>query len=281
MKKYLVVLMALLVSSNLYAKESGFSLSTALVGMSMDYREYDDNNVILDSEKSTSNTGALFGPDLGFSYTKVLESGNYAELGVHFMIVSGETEYVGALFTSGEGYGSYRGTTKNIVFDTDIDYRFTHVFNSGFSLNYGMGVGYRSWRRELSSVQIEDYKWVSLRPQIGVLYTISMFSVGLDLEYQYGLNPKMTILADSENPDTTVNLGGANIIQICVPFTFSVHENVDLFIEYIYENQIIDKSDTAPYLYYDKYGQLKNGMIHEPKSTANNSYAKFGAVFKF
>lgn len=276
MKKYLVILLALLLSSTVYAKESGYSVSTALVGMSMDYREYDDNDKILDSEKSTANSGALIGLDLGFAYTKVLDSGNYAMLGANMKVLSGETEYVGSLLTSSSGYGSYIGTTKNVIFDTAIDYRFSHVLQGGFALNYGLGIGYRSWRRELSPSQVEVYKWFSIRPQVGALYTISRFSVGLDVEYQYGLNPQMDILANSENKETSVNLGGANILQVCLPFTLSVHEKVDLFVAYTYQHQVIGKSDSTPYVI--------NGTeysILEPKSTANNQYAKFGATFKF
>ena len=276
MKKYLVILALLLISSIAYAKESAYSISTALIGMSMDYREYDDNDKILDSEKSTTNSGALVGLDLGFAYTKVLKSGNYAELGGYMRVLSGETQYVGSLLTSSSGYGSYVGATKNTLFDTAMDYKFSHVLQGGFALNYGLGIGYRSWRRELSPSQIEVYRWFSIRPHVGALYTISKFSVGLDAEYQYGLNPKMDILANSENAETSVNLGGANILQISVPFNLAVHEKVDLFVVYTYENQVIDKSDTTPYVI-----DGKQYSILEPKSTANNQYAKFGATFKF
>ena len=279
MKLLLVMLVVFL--SVVQAKENKFSLSTALVGMNMDYREYDDNNVIQDSEKSTLNTGLMLGVDLNFAYKKLLDGRNYAKLSAGFRVISGETEYVGSLLNSNKGYGSYVGTTKNIVFDSDVNYRFSHVFNGGFTLSYGIGVGYRSWRRELSVTQIEVYKWLSIRPQVGVIYAISIFSVGLDVEYQYGLNPQMTILSTSENPDTTVNLGAANILQISLPFKVSLNKNIDLFTEYTYENQIIKKSNMANYLVYDKYGQLVNGEILEPRSEAYNQYIKFGAIFKF
>jgi len=278
--KLLLVLFVVFISV-VQAKENDFSLSAALVGMNMDYREYNDNSQILDSEKSTLNTGSMLGIDLNFAYMKVLDGRNYAKMGVGFRVISGETEYVGSLLNSNKGYGSYIGTTKNIVFDSDVNYRFSHVFNGGFTLNYGMGVGYRSWRRELSVTQIEVYKWLSIRPQVRVIYAISIFSVGLYVEYQYGLNPQMTILSNSVNPDTTVKLGAANILQISLPFKFAVNKKMDLFAEFIYEKQIIKKSDTANYLVYDEYGKLVNKQILEPKSEAYNQYIKFGAIFKF
>ena len=273
-------------STSLLAKESGFSLSTALIGMNMDYREYgvtdgDGDGVydgakslekILDSEKSNSNIGPLVGVDIYFGYKKVLESGNYGELGLNFMIVSGETEYVGSYSRSPDGYGSVVDRTKNIVIDTDVDYKFSYVLNDSFTVSYGMGVGYRLWRRELSATQIEVYKWISIRPHIGSTYTVSKFSIGMDVEYQYAINPKMIILENANHSDRTVNLGGANIVQISIPFEVAINDNVGLFVKYTYENQIIGKSNQLIF---------SNGSLWEPRSEANNYYIKLGATFKF
>jgi len=270
MKKNIVILLLFVMNVTLYAKESGYSLSAAFVGMSMDYREYDDNDKILDSEKS-----ALFempGAEAKLVYTKVLESQNYAQLGANLMILNGETEYVGAYIGSGLGYGSLVSRTKNVIFDTDIDYRFTHVYDMGLELSYGFGLGYRSWRRELSPTQVEIYSWYSVRPKIGLAYSLGDFYLGVLLEYQYGINPKMSI----NNPNVEVNLGSADIIRVCVPFRYEITYNLDIFVEYIVERQTIGKSNSA---YFDSAGTTYE--IWEPKSTANNQYAKFGATFKF
>lgn len=285
MKRMLLILLVFL-STSLLAKESGFLLSTAFVGMNMDYREYgvtDANGYgvydgakslekILDSEKSNSNIGPLVGVDIYFGYKKVLESGHYGELGLNFMIVSGETEYVGSYNGSPDGYGSVVERTKNIVIDTDVDYKFSYVLNDSFTVSYGMGVGYRLWRRELSATQIEVYKWMSVRPHIGGVYSMSRFSLGMDLEYQYALNPQMTILGNGNSPDLTVNLGGANIVQVSIPFEVAISDSIDLFLKYTYENQIIGKSNQIT---------LVNGRLWEPRSEANNNYIKIGATFKF
>jgi len=270
MKKYLVVLALLVINLTLYAKESGYSLSTALVGMSMDYREYDDNDKILDSEKS-----ALYempGAEFKLLYTKVLKSQNYAQIGAKFMLLNGETEYVGAYIGSGLGYGSLVSRTKNMIMDTDIDYMFTHVYGSGLEFSYGADIGYRYWRRELSPTQVEIYSWFSIRPKIGISYCKNFVHVGLFAQYQYGINPKMSI----NNPDVEVNLGAADIIQIQIPIVFSINDSLDISIENVIERQYIGKSDSA----YFTDG-TRTYKIWEPKSTAYNHYLKFGATFKF
>jgi len=270
MKRYLLVLTLLVMNVALYAKESGYSLNTALVGMSMDYREYDDNDKILDSEKS-----ALYempGAEFKLVYTKVLESQNYAQLGVKFMLLNGETEYVGSYIGSGFGYGSLISRTKNMIMDTDIDYMFTHVYESGLEFSYGAGLGYRSWRRELSPTQVEIYSWFSIRPKVGVSYSKNFVYVGVFAEYQYGINPKMSI----NNPNVEVNLGSADIIQIHIPVVFSINDSLDISVENVIERQYIGKSDSA---YFTEAGRTYE--IWEPKSTAYNNYLKFGATFKF
>ena len=270
MKKYLVVLVFLVINATLSAKESGYSLNTALVGMSMDYREYDDSDKLLDSEKSALNE--MPGVEFKLVYTKVLESKNYAQLGAKFMLLNGETEYVGAYIGSGLGYGSLVSRTKNMILDTDIDYMFTHVYGNGLEFSYGAGIGYRSWRRELSPSQVEIYTWLSVRPKIGLAYSKKFFYMGILAEYQYGINPKMSI----NNPDVEVNLGGADIIQIHIPIVFSINDSLDVSVETVIERQNIGKSDSA----YFTDG-TSTYEIWEPKSTAYNNYLKVGATFKF
>ena len=283
---YFISLIMSLFVMNLNARESGYSISAAFVGMNMDYREYgvtDANGYgiyngpknlekILDSEKSNAATGLMIGADIDLGYKKVLESGNYAEVKLSGIFTNGETEYVGSYIGSPDGYGSEVNSTKNIVMDIDIDYKFSHVLNNTLTLSYGMGFGYRLWRRELNAAQIEVYKWMSFRPHIGTIYRISKFSLGINIEYQYAINPEMTILGNVNQSDLTVNLDGANIVQISIPFEVALYDNVDLFVIYTYENQIIGKSDQL---------QLSNGSLWEPRSEANNQYLKLGATFKF
>lgn len=274
MKKSLLVLCALLMNLTLYAKENTFEASAAIVGMSMDYREYDDKSLILDSEESKFHE--ISGLDLGFDYAYALTPKLYIGIETDISYVSGKTKYVGAFLTSGSGYGSLVSTTQNSVLDTSVAAIITHMIHNNLSIAYGVGVGQHAWRRELSSSQVEIYSWYALRPQANIQYSIADFVFAFGLEYQYGLNPKMTILADSLNPETTVNLGSANILQASLPVYYKITDNIALFIEYTYAYQKIEKSDTASYVINGTQYQ-----IFEPASTANNQYLKFGATFKF
>ena len=108
-------------------------------------------------------------------------------------------------------------------------------------------------------------------------YNFSYFKIGAKLEYQYGINPQMDILSNHENhSDATVDLGSANIVQVSFPIRHEVNEMVDMYFEYVYEHQIIEKSNAVPYV----IGGV-DALIYEPASTANNNYLKFGATFKF
>jgi len=274
MKKSLLIFMALLMSLTLYAKESSFAVSAAIVCMSMDYREYDDKSVILDSEESKFHEVA--GLNLVFDSAYELNPKLLIGLETDISYVSGETKYVGAFLTSGAGYGSLVSTTQNSVFDTSVAAIITHIVQHNLSIGYGVGVGQHVWRRELSSSQVEIYSWYSLRPQANIQYSIADFVFAFGLEYQYGLNPTMTILADSLNPKTTVNLGSANILQASLPVSYKITDRMALFMEYTYAYQKIEKSDTAPYVINGTQYQ-----ILEPASTANNQYLKFGVTFKF
>lgn len=276
MKQFLLIVL-FLVSISLSAKESGYSLSVALVGMSMDYREYDDAGVILDSEKSAFNE--LGGAEGKLVYTKVLANENYAQLGINVSYLRGTTEYIGSLLNPNgpsNPYGSYVSVTANALLNISVNYNFVYTFDNSFELGYGFGFGYNSWRRELSASQIEIYRWYSVRPNILVNYHIYDFRLGVKLEYQYGINPKMDILANAENSDTTVNLGSANTFEIILPITYSINKKLEIFCAYVYSYQDIEKSNVVPYII--------NGStigVLEPDSTAHNQFMKLGATFKF
>jgi hypothetical protein len=275
MKKIVLAIALLsLFGSVSYAQESGYSLSAALVGMKMDYREYDQNDLILDSEKS--DVTDIIGSEFRLAYRQTQESENIAEIGVDFQVLGGETEYVGSLISSGLGYGSYVGKTHNVIYDMAIDYRFSFIYENGLNLNCGLGLGYRYWRRELSAYQVEVYSWYSVRPQLGISYKIENFSIGILGEYQYGFETTMDILENSENSQKSVKLGFADIIELNIPIEYTLSENLDVFMHYTYQQQRIGASNVIPYVIN---GSVEN--IYEPKSTANNQYIKLGIRLKF
>ena len=265
----LFVIMSLVVM-NVSAKESGYSISAAVVGMSMDYREYDDAGKILDSEKSKFNE--ILGGEIDIVYTSVLESENYAQLGLDINYLNGETEYLGAYIDSGLGYGSLVSRTKNTIFDIEVDYMFTLIYKSGFEFAYGFGLGYREWKRELSPQQIEIYSWYSVRPKMSFAYSLLDLQLAALVEYQYGFTTTMSI----SNPDLRLNLNGSNIVRVTVPLTYSITSSFDIYVAYVLEQQVIGKSDSE--YFSDGINLYK---IWEPDSTANNQYTKFGMTFKF
>lgn len=272
--RYMKLLSALLFSTVLSAQETGYSLSVAGVGMSMDYSEYLEDGELSNTEESDLN--GIMGIELGIAYTEVLESKNYTQIGLNFQILAGETQYTGGIIGSGLGYGSYLSATKDVVFDIEAEYKYNYILSDELEVSYGIGLGYREWYRELSPYQIEIYSWFSLRPKIGLTYNIDAFSIGGNLEYQYALNPEMVILANAENPDTTVSLGSGDIIEFSIPLKYAYSETINLFVEYTYQYQNIEESNKVDYIHGGS-----PVLIWEPRSEAYNQYLKFGAEFKF
>lgn len=263
--KFIAVLSIL--ATTIYAKNSGLVGSVALVGMAMDYKEYDTSGTLVDSEKSEiTDIGGVEG-SLGYVFDATRIS--YNEVGINLMIIGGETTYKGSLLASSNPYGSVVSKTQNTIVDTDIYYKRANHISERFELDYGIGFGYRSWERALSASQIETYKWYSFRPMIGGKFFLSdEVSIGLFMEYQFGINPTM-----SENThDFNFDLGGADIFELSLPIAYKFSKKIDIFFEYTYQKQTIKKSNeivSGSYYYY------------EPDSTAHNQYIKLGLAFKF
>jgi len=272
--KYMKLLSALIFATVLSAQETGYSLSVAGVGMSMDYSEYLEDGELFNTEESDLN--GIAGLELKLAYIEVLENNYYSKIGFNFELLAGETQYTGGIIGSGLGYGSYLSATTDVIFDIEAEYIYNYILNDEFEISYGIGLGYREWYRELSPYQIEVYSWLSLRPKIGLTYNLNAFSIGGNLEYQYALNPEMVLLANFENPNTTVDLGSGNIFEFSIPLKYVYNETTNLFLEYTYQYQTIAESNKVPYIH-----QGNQVLVWEPRSEAYNQYIKFGAEFKF
>jgi len=255
-----LLLLSLIIGS-LYAQKVEYQLS--LVGMSMDYREYDRAGVILDSEASEFSD--ISGAEV--SYRFYLNDENCFEAA--FLGISGETKYVGAYIGSGLPYGSVVSTTQNTIYDVSFGYHGKKELQKGFALLGGLSLGYRFWERELSVTQIEDYYWLSLRANAGVGYSYKNFSIAVKGEYQYGIDPQMSASGFSED----FQLASANIIKATVPIQYSITDHIALSCEYVYEYQKIEESNIV----FDARG---NGYL-EPDSNAYNQYVKFGVILKY
>ncbi|WP_297442972.1 hypothetical protein [Sulfurimonas sp.] len=264
--KIFIILVLLVI--HLSAKEEGSRYSVGLVGMSMDYREYDDNNQILDSEKS--DLSGIIGVELGMDYIVNTSAQDYSQVGLHLTTLWGTTEYVGALLNNGGGYGSVVSSSVNTILDVEGEYLYGVRIANNFDAIAGGSVGYRSWRRELSSYQVEVYSWAYLNPEIGLDFTATRdISLRLLLGYKYGLSPIMTATGIKDN----FELGSADTFHLSLNSQFNIDETTSLFIEYLYENQVITKSNIV-------YSSDGTGYL-EPDSNANNQYLKFGVAFKY
>ncbi len=239
----------------------------SLVGMSMDYREYNDNGVILDSEKSDFID--VFGSEIGYIFYFLSDEVAYSQIDINLMSISGKTEYVGALLHSEDAYGSYKGKTNNSIEDISGIYRYNFILNDAVEFNAGIGLGFRYWIRGLSSVQEETYYWLSLRPSLGMkINIIDALYLAPVLEYQYGILPSMK----ASGFDSAFKLSSADIIKFSLPISYEIGERIEIFTAYTFEQQKIGRSENinkGTYYYY------------EPDSTANNQYIKFGVAFKY
>ena len=265
-----VSILSALFTCNLFSKENNIKYSIALVGMSMDYKEYDSSKTLLDSENSS--LGKIAGYDMSFGYLFNKTNFSIDEAAMNVSMLRGKSDYVGAVLGSGNPYGSVKATTTNRFIDTSFSYKHTERYQNYFNFSYGLGVGYHAWYRELSSIQSELYEWYSLRPLIGITYAIDKFSFGLYGEYQYGFHTTMT----SSNPSIKVQLGGADVLEVGFPLRYNYSKDLEFFTQYVLTKQNIKESNHV--------NTTLNGSAvtaWEPDSTSYQNYLKIGATFKF
>ena len=264
MQNVLKICTVLLVANlSLCAAEASNEISISYVGMSMDYREYDRSDNILDSEMSELDE--IKGIEIGIKHFFNHQTSSYDEINFNYMNISGPTEYVGSILGSGQPYGSLISRTENDILDVDIGFKRHHIVQDNLELYYGLSIGYRLWERALSAFQVEDYYWYSLRPSIGGKYEVfDKITIGANIEYQYGLDPVMKL----SNPSLEFDLGAANIIEVSIPIKYEYSQTITFLLEPVYQYQDIVESNVVSGFY-------------EPKSTAKNEYLKMGIVFKF
>jgi hypothetical protein len=257
-----VLLISLLMGSAVMA-ETKMEYKISLIGMNMDYREYDSSGNIFDSEKSSYSD--ITGSEFEYSY--FLDRNSHIDLNV--MGVMGDTEYVGAYLGSEDGYGSVVSTTSNTIYDVSLGYNTKNMSDINIMFLGGIGVGYRYWQRELSASQIEEYYWYSLRANAGMQFKYSDITTSIIAEYQYGIDPKMRATGIAED----FELSSANIVKISVPIRYTVNQYFDFTCAYVFEYQKIEESNVV-------YDSTATGYV-EPDSKAYNQYIKVGMVFKY
>ncbi len=255
----LLGILGLLLTCNLFAEENNVKYSIALVGMSMDYKEYDSANTFLDSE--TSSLGKINGYNMSLGYLFNRSSVSVDEIYIDLMRLGTFTAYDG--FIRGTTT-PHKGTTTNKFIDASLGYKHTYRFNNRFDIYYGLGFGYHAWDRKLSSIQDELYEWHSIRPIIGTTLRMQKFNLGIFTEYQYGFNTKM----GASDTNDSYKLGGANIFVVGFPLRYDYSDKLEFFTQYTLSTQTIKASNVV------------NGLL-EPDSTSYQNYLKIGATFKF
>jgi hypothetical protein len=247
----------------LYAQDKKFISSISLVGFAMDYREYDRDGVILDSE--ISNASDIVGFDMKHAYMFLQDDIFTHKLVVSLLNVAGKTVYTGSYIGSTDGYGSLISSTFNYVSDVAIAYENNYKISNKLEFISGFGVGYYFWYRELSAYQSELYEWLNLRVKIGAKYILNKrFSLSPSLTYKYALNPIMT----ASNPTLEFSLGSVKAVDFIIPMVYTLNEKIDFIGEVVFEHQKIEASNVVKGYY-------------EPDSTSNNQYIKFGVAFKY
>ncbi len=259
MKNKLFLFLFFCCVNNLLAQESHEEHQFSLAKFQMDYREYDRYGKILDSEKSNFNDIA----GVEYNYRYFLDKNSNIDFAI--LRVEGRSDYVGSYLNSNAGYGSVVETTSNVIEDISLGYNTTSVSNFNIVVLGGLGLGYRYWKRALSPVQVELYKWYSLRFNGGVRFVHKNLTASLIAEYQHGIKPIMTATGITEE----FKLSSANIAKLSIPVRYMVNEKIDLICTYVFENQKILESNIVANRYT------------EPDSTARNQYLKAGVVFKY
>ncbi len=260
----------LLLGSSVWA-QSPFALHLYATGMSMEYKEYNDVDVILDSEESGFTD--ITGLDGGVDYTVSHNNDFYSNLEFDYLRVTGTTDYKGALLGSGEGYGSFISTTQDKLEDTRFMFNELYALSSSVKIKGGIGYGHHSWRRELSAAQVETYEWDYLRLMAGGILKFdssSNFTLDISAAYENALSP--TMRAEMQVVNLEFDLGGVECYEADIYGMFDVGYGFSVVGGYIYKKQNIAKSNKVP---------LGQGYAYEPKSVDYQQFFKLGIKYSF
>lgn len=261
-----VVLMTLLAASPALASGELLTLSLKGVSLNKDYTETVDGTTV-DTERSDMG-GKIKGYELGLSARVAggALGGDKSEVVLSYQKLSGRSEYVGSIRGSGLGYGSYISETYNEITEMELGWRESRTTPYGVT-SFVFGMGDRLWVRELSSIQIEDYKWKYGFVGMGVDFDVvrQKAKMGLHMRYQRAISPQMVA---KEATDTTFDLGTTDGYRIEIPLLLSLSKNIELIASYRYDYWKINKSNVI------------NGAF-EPDSKTKNQLALVGVNLRW
>jgi hypothetical protein len=258
--KYKIIL--LLLFSTLLVAKNTIVHSWSIVNMNMDYKEYNKNDIIKDSEKSDYMDIKGIYYDIGYILNK---KSSYDKISFSILSLGGKSKYKGSIQDSSDEYESLVNKSLHTIIDAKFAYNHVSLIGKSLELSGGIGIGYRYWDRILSKSQSEVYKWFSIRPNVGVNYNIDRnLFLKTSLEYQYGIDPVMIYVEKNDR----FLLSFANILQADVALNFHIANKLNISLQYTYEGQESGESNVV-------------NRLHEPDSTAKNQYIKIGITKKY
>jgi len=268
MYKYIVplILMNTLQAAS-YENKLEFGVKTTFYN----YTERDDQDQILDTEKSSLfDMGGIYA-----SYNHKLkefntESGSIAHyINVYASAEYGETEYKGSLLGSGQGYGSFTSTTANLFYEYQINLKRVQYYK-GSSRYISFGLGYKEWERELSTTQVENYHYEFAQIEVGAQKLIyEDISLGLTLGALLAFNPQMDAdFSTGTGLHETFNLGTTYSYKIAVPLEIPIQDGLVFVTKAEYEFTSIGKSNKIAVPNFPNPGDNHNFL--EPKSQQKN-----------
>ena len=246
------------------------------------YTERDPQDNILDTEQSDLfDIGGIYG-----NYEHEIEKYSKEDYDVHYYvnlytsITYGDTEYIGSLLSPPGPYGSYKSTTENSFYELQANLKRVSYYNNS-STYILLGLGYKEWRRELSTTQIETYYYFFSQAVAGAQTAIyNDWSIGLDLTVQLAYNPKMEadFSGGTERLHETFLLGTVYTYKIAVPLTIPIINGFNFMTKMEYEFTSIGKSNT---IITPGFTPCSTTGCYEPDSQQKNLHIYTGLQLLF
>ena len=262
------VVAALCLSTSLWAQPS-LSMHLLATSMTMDYREYE--GILLDSENASF--GNINGIDTGVNYTLHHNYTFASDFSFTYQKVSGSSTYIGSYLGSDEEYGSVVSTTQNTFEDMRFMFEEHITLNPAITLKTGIGAGYHSWVRDISS-PYETYEWNYFRLLVGSSFKIvpsSRFTLDIYGAYEHAVSPTMS--AKSGEIKVDFDLGGVECYEAGLYGTYDFEHGFSIIGGYTYKQQNISKSDVVVL--------DDNTKLYEPRSEDIQQFFKMGVRYSF
>ena len=277
------ILIPLLLAVQIQAASYNNKLEFGLKTTSYDYTERDSEDKVLDTERSDFfEVGGIYG-----SYDHKIKESRKDEYDIAYYInlygsiEYGDTDYIGSILGSNQGYGSSRSTTANSFYEFQANLK--RVTNYQKSSRYiGLGLGYKEWKRELSVRQIETYYYFFMQAVLGG--EISVFKkwyLGLDLTAQLAYKPKMDadFSGSTQSLHETFDLGRTYTYKLAIPLRVPLYKELSFVTKAEYAFTSIGRSNVISVPDFPNPGDTNSFL--EPDSQQKNWHLYAGLQLTF